>query len=123
MHGEDAGAIRTEIARRGLNILCRGSPGLPYPEVSALMNRARIGVVCGEEDAAPAILAEHILAGLPVPANARLRCGLQFIRPATGRAAPADGFAEAILDLLACASGTTPREVVLEHWVWEKTIE
>ena len=45
------------------------------------MNRARIGVVCGEEDGAPAILTEYMLAGLPVLANARLRCGLRLHPP------------------------------------------
>lgn len=122
-YGEDAGAIRAEIAARGLDITCIGPPGVPYPEVNALMNRARIGVVCGEADGAPAILTEYMLAGLPVLANARLSCGLEFIRPDTGLAAPAAGFAEAILTLLDRAPGLRPREVVLEHWAWERTIE
>jgi glycosyltransferase involved in cell wall biosynthesis len=122
-YGENAEGIRAEIALRGLNILCLGPPGLAYPEVNALMNRARIGVVCGEEDGAPAILTEYMLAGLPVLANDRLRCGLQYIRPDTGLAAPPQAFAEAILALLARAPRMAPREVVLEHWVWEKTIE
>ena len=54
------------------------------------MNRARFGVVCGVDDGAPAILTEYMLAGLPVLANAELRCGLQYILPETGhdRAAP-----------------------------------
>ncbi len=122
-YGEDAGAIREEIARRGLNVLCLGPPALPYAEVNALMNRARIGVVCGEDDGAPAILTEYMLAGLPVLANACLRCGLQYIRADTGLAAPPEAFAEAILALLARAPSMNPRAVVLEHWVWEKTIE
>ncbi len=122
-YGEDADAIRAEIAARGLAITCIGPPGVPYPQVNALMNRARIGVVCGEDDGAPAILTEYMLAGLPVLANARLRCGLDFIRPDTGLAAPAGAFAEAILTLLARAPAMAPRDVVLEHWVWEKTIE
>ena len=54
--------------------------------------------------ARPAILTEYMLAG---PAGARqrraLRCGLDFIRPDTGLAAPAEAFAEAILALLARA--------------------
>lgn len=122
-YGEDAGAIRAEIAARGLDITCIGPPGVPYPEVNALMNRARIGVVCGEDDGAPAILTEYMLAGLPVLANDRLRCGLDFIRPDTGLAAPPEAFAQAILTLLARAPAMAPREVVLEHWAWEKTIE
>ena len=87
------------------------------------MNRARIGVVCGEEDGAPAVLTEYMLAGLPVLANERLRCGLDFIRPDTGLTAPAEGFAEAILALLARAPTMAPRAVVLEHWTWDRTIE
>ena len=122
-HGEDAAAHREEIARRGLDLLCLGPPGLPYPEVNALMNRARIGVVCGEEDGAPAILTEYMLADLPVLANARLRCGLQYIRPDTGLAAPPEAFAAAIRALLARAPTMNPRAAVLENWVWEKTIE
>ena len=122
-HGEDAGAIRAEIEARRLNILCMGPPELSYPQVNALMNRARIGVVCGEEDGAPAVLTEYMLAGLPVLANERLRCGLDFIRPDTGLTAPAEGFAEAILALLARAPTMAPRAVVLEHWTWDRTIE
>jgi glycosyltransferase involved in cell wall biosynthesis len=122
-YGEDAGAIRGEIARRQLEIVCVGPPGLPYSEVNALMNSARIGLVCGEEDGAPAILTEYMLAGLPVLANARLRCGLDFIRPETGIAAPAGAFGEAILALLARAPALSPRDVVLENWAWERTIE
>lgn len=122
-YGEDAAAIRAEITRRGLNIACLGPPGLPYPEVNALMNRARIGVVCGEDDGAPAILTEYMLAGLPVLTNARLRCGLQYIRDDTGAAAPPEAFAEAILALLDRAREMNPRAAVLETWVWEKTIE
>ena len=78
-----------------LNIVCIGPPGVNHSQVNALMNRARIGVVCGEDDGAPAILTEYMLAGLPVLANERLRCGLDFIRPDTGLAAPAEAFAEA----------------------------
>ena len=121
-YGEDADASGPRSPRAASPSLL-GPPGLPYHEVNALMNRARIGVVCGEADGAPAILTEYMLAGLPVLANARLSCGLQFIRPDTGLTAPADAFADAILALLARAPALAPREVVLEHWVWEKTIE
>lgn len=91
--------------------------------MNAAMNRARIGVVCGEDDGAPAILTEYMLVGLPVVANARLRCGLSFIRPDTGIVAQPGAFDHAILTLLARAPAMAPREVVLEHWAWEKTIE
>lgn len=122
-YGELGEAYRNEIAARGLGIECVGPPGLPYPQVNDLMNRARIGVVCGEADGAPAILTEYMLAGLPVLANAALCCGLQFIRPETGAAVPAGRFAEGIIDLLARAPTMAPRQTVLDNWTWEKTIE
>ena len=121
-YGENADRYREEIERRGLNITCVGPPGVAYPEVNALMNRARIGVVCGEADGAPAILTEYMLAGLPVLANEALCCGLQFITPDTGLAVPAADFHTGILSLLERASGMRPRDVVLEHWAWERTI-
>ena len=68
----------------------------------AIDRRARIGVVCGEDDGAPAILTEYMLAGLPVLANACLRCGLQYIRPDTGLVAQPEGFAAA------CGAASAP---------------
>lgn len=121
-YGENAGRYRAEIDRRGLNIECIGPPGVGYPEVNAWMNRARIGVVCGEEDGAPAILTEYMLAGLPVLANEALHCGRQYITPATGLTVPAARFYSGILALLERAPGMRPRDVVLEHWTWEKSI-
>ena len=58
------------------------------------MNCARIGVVCGVNDGAPAILTETTLAGLPVLANADLACGLQYIRPALGLTGVTSGYAQ-----------------------------
>jgi len=121
-YGENAGRYRDEIERRGLSITCIGPPGVGYAEVNALMNRARIGVVCGEQDGAPAILTEYMLAGLPVLANEALCCGLQFITPETGLIASAARFDAGILAMLERASAMRPRDVVLEHWCWEKTI-
>ena len=121
-YGENAERYRDEIERRGLNITCLGPPGVRYLEVNALMNRARIGVVCGEADGAPAILTEYMLAGLPVLANEALCCGLQFITPDTvSRCLPRDFTPGSSL----CSSGRPamrPRDVVLEHWAWERTI-
>jgi hypothetical protein len=69
------------------------------------MNRAKIGVVCGVDDGAPAILTEYMLAGLPVLANVNLRCGLQYITPKTGATATEDKFHLGLRDLIGRASG------------------
>lgn len=122
-YGEEAGAIRARIAERGLSIDCLGPPGVDLAAVNGLMNRARFGVVCGRDDGAPAILTEYMLAGLPVLANAELACGRHYILPETGRLAPADGFAEAILRMRDDVAGFRPREAVLARWTWPHTIE
>lgn len=122
-YGEDADALRRQIAERGLSVDCIGPPGVDFAEVNALMNRARFGVVCGRDDGAPAILTEYMLAGLPVLANAELACGRQYILPETGRlAAPAD-FAAAIMTMRATAHDFRPREAVLARWTWPHTVE
>lgn len=87
------------------------------------INRARIGVVCGEDDGAPAILTEYQLAGLPVLANARLSCGLQFVTPETGLAAREGAdFAEALDRLVREHAGYDPRPVALELWGWRPSM-
>ena len=122
-YGERADAYRDEIAARALRITCVGPPGVPFAEVNRLMNEARIGVVCGEDDGAPAILTEYMLAGLPVLANARLCCGLQFITPETGATATERGFADAIVGLIARADRMNPRDMVLARWTWPHAIK
>ncbi len=117
-YGEQAGDLRQRAAELGLNVEFVGPPGVSHDEVNRLMNRARIGVVCGVDDGAPAILTEYMLAGLPVLANAALRCGLQYIRPETGRAAAAGDFASAIAAMLADPRPFSPRETVLANWAW-----
>jgi len=121
-YGEMGDALRARAAERGLNVDFVGPPGVPFAEVNALMNRARIGLVCGENDGAPAILTEYMLAGLPVLANDRLCCGLQFITPDTGATATAEGFAEGIAALLARADAMRPRDAVLSRWTWPHTV-
>ena len=122
-YGELAEPYRREIADRGIKVDCVGPPGVAFDEVNRLMNSARIGVVCGEDDGAPAILTEYMLAGLPVLANERLRCGLQFITPETGATAPADRFGDAIADLVARAPTMDPRGIVLARWTWPHSVE
>lgn len=122
-YGEMADDLRRRAADSGLDIDFVGPPGVPFEEVNRLMNRARIGVVCGVDDGAPAILTEYMLAGLPVLANARLSCGRQFILPETGRLAEAEDFAAAIAEMLADLPTFAPRQAVLDHWTWPQTVE
>lgn len=121
-YGELGGELRQEAARRGLDVTFVGPPGVPFAEVNRLMNRARIGVVCGVDDGAPAILTEYMLAGLPVLANSALRCGLQFITPRSGLAVPVERFHEGIAELLARAPKMKPRMEVMAQWTWDHTI-
>src|SRR5699024_2016269 len=96
-YGHQADEFRERAAREGLDLEIVGPPGVSHDEVNRQINRARVGVVCGQDDGAPAILTEYQLAGLPVLANARLSCGLQFVTPETGIAAHEGAdFAEAL---------------------------
>lgn len=122
-YGEMGEALREEARARSLDIEFVGPPGVPFAQVNALMNAARIGVVCGVDDGAPAILTEYMLAGLPVLANEKLACGLQFITPETGRTAPAEGFGAALSAMLDDLGSFRPREAVLARWTWPHTVE
>lgn len=120
-YGEDGHFLRQEAPARGLSIDFVGPPGVSHDEVNRLINTAKVGVVCGVDDGAPAILTEYMLAGLPVVANAALRCGLQYIRRDTGIVASAEVFDTAILEALA-RSDFTPRQAVLDNWAWPHSI-
>lgn len=124
-YGEQAGALRQHAADMAVDVAFVGPPGVSHDAVNRLMNRARVGVVCGVDDGAPAILTEYMLAGLPVLANDRLRCGLQYIRPETGRVSSAADFGMALADMLADIRAGTgqfrPRETVLHNWAWPQT--
>ena len=121
-YGEDADALRQRARDQNLSIEFVGPPGVPIDEVNRLMNRAKFGVVCGIDDGAPAILTEYMLAGLPVLANAGLRCGLQFILPETGMNASTNGFADAILTMRETWAEFRPREAVLKRWAWTHSV-
>lgn len=121
-YGENGDALRAQAAEMQLDVTFAGPPGVPFDEVNRLMNRARIGLVCGADDGAPAILTEYMLAGLPVLANANLACGLHYIRPDTGRTASAANFAPMIKDMLRDMSVFAPREAVLQNWVWQRSM-
>ncbi|MBY3318623.1 glycosyltransferase family 4 protein [Rhizobium laguerreae] len=121
-YGEMMDTLRSEVGELGINVDFIGPPGVPFAEVNRLMNQARIGVVCGIDDGAPAILTEYMLAGIPVLANSQLRCGLQFITPETGLVASPEKFHEGIRDMLARLETFKPREVVLANWTWPHSL-
>ncbi|WWR56501.1 group 1 glycosyl transferase (plasmid) [Sinorhizobium meliloti] len=87
-----------------------------------MMNQAKIGVVCGVDDGAPAILTEYMLAGLPVLANSALRCGLQYITPQAGRLAAAGAFHEGILEMRSTLPDFSPRQTGLDNWTWPHSV-
>ena len=121
-YGELGNILRAQVQTLGIDVDFVGPPGVPYAEVNSLMNQAKIGVVCGINDGAPAILTEYMLAGLPVLANSALVCGLQYITPRTGETAAADDFHHAILSMLENLSNYSPRQVVLENWTWPHSV-
>jgi glycosyltransferase involved in cell wall biosynthesis len=121
-YGEDADMLRHQAAELDLDVDFVGPPGVGYPEVNRLMNLAKVGVVCGRDDGAPAILTEYMLAGLPVVANADLACGLQFIQPETGLVASEDQFAEAIIQVIDHPELFAPRHAVVDRWAWPRSI-
>lgn len=120
-YGHMTEELRADAARRGLDVEIVGP--LPHDEVNRQINRARIGVVCGQHDGAPAILTEYQLAGLPVLANADLVCGLQYITPDTGlSAAPGEAFAAAMDRLIRRHAAYDPRPHALARWGWPASI-
>jgi glycosyltransferase involved in cell wall biosynthesis len=121
-YGELDGELRRRASDLGINVDFVGPPGVPFSEVNRLMNTARIGVVCGVDDGAPAILTEYMLAGLPVLANSALTCGLQYILPENGRTASAEEFHTAILHMLRILADFSPRQTVLDNWTWPHSI-
>lgn len=120
-YGHMTEELRADAARRGLDVEIVGP--LPHDEVNRQINRARIGVVCGQHDGAPAILTEYQLAGLPVLANADLVCGLQYVTRETGlAAAPGEDFAAAMTRLIERHADYDPRPHALAHWGWPASI-
>lgn len=120
-YGELAEDLKRRAAELSIDVDFVGPPGVPFAEVNRLMNSAKVGVVCGVHDGAPAILTEYMLAGLPVLANAELCCGLQYILPETGIAAAPDRFLEELLRLFDRAAAMRPRQTVLDRWTWPHT--
>jgi glycosyltransferase involved in cell wall biosynthesis len=122
-YGELGETLRQRVQDLGISVDFVGPPGVDFAEVNRLMNLARIGVVCGKDDGAPAILTEYMLAGLPVLANSRLVCGLQFIDSTTGRTADENEFDTVLSAMLTGLEDFQPRETVLSKWSWDHTVE
>ncbi|MFT2215437.1 glycosyltransferase [Rhizobium giardinii] len=122
-YGENGERLRHQAADLGLAIDFVGPPGVPAATLNRLINQAKIGIVCGVDDGAPAVLTEYMLAGLPVLANSELRCGRQYITPQTGSVASADEFHFGILRMLSRLSSFTPRDTVLKRWTWQHSIK
>ncbi len=122
-YGEMIGDLHRQASQLGINVDFVDPPGLSFAGVNRLMNMARIGVVCGIDDGAPAILTEYMLAGIPVLANSRLSCGLQYITPETGSTATPEEFHEGISDILGRVDTFRPRDVVLANWTWPHSIQ
>ncbi len=121
-YGELVDELRQRAEASGLNVDFVGPPGVDFEEVNRLMNQSRMGVVCGIDDGAPAILTEYMLAGIPVLANDALSCGLQYITDLTGVTASSERFHEGISEMLARLDSYTPREIVQANWTWPHTI-
>ncbi|MDB5612797.1 MAG: hypothetical protein JWQ22_450, partial [Devosia sp.] len=121
-YGENADALQRQASDMGIDVEVIGPPGVSHAEVNRLVNQSRVGVVCGVEDGAPAILTEYMLAGLPVVANADLACGLQYILPETGLIAKADQFELAILKAIDNPERFAPRQAVIDRWAWPHSI-
>ena len=122
-YGEMVSQLRVQAATLGLDVEFIEPPGVSYSALNKLINQSKLGVVCGIDDGAPAILTEYMLAGIPVLANADLKCGLQYIRPETGMKRAAVDFHTGFVDILDNIDRFSPRETVLANWVWQHSME
>ncbi|WP_246705291.1 glycosyltransferase [Rhizobium sp. RM] len=122
-YGEMADDLHRKVQELGLTVDFVDPPGLSFEGVNRTMNMAKMGVVCGIDDGAPAILTEYMLAGIPVLANSHLRCGLQYITPETGMTASPENFHEGIRQVLNRLDHFQPRSTVLRHWTWRHSVQ
>jgi glycosyltransferase involved in cell wall biosynthesis len=122
-YGETVGESRAQAAKLGVEVKFIEPPGVPYSDINKLINQSRLGVVCGIDDGAPAILTEYMLAGIPVLANVELKCGLQYIEPKTGIKRTAEDFHTGFADILENIDRFSPRKTVLQKWVWQRSVE
>ncbi len=122
-YGEMVDAFKSRTAELGVDVEFIGPPGVGYEEVNRYMNQSKIGVVCGVNDGAPAILTEYMLAGIPVLANEKLACGLQYITSDTGMAFDGDYFNLGIVEMLGRLETFSPRKTACESWLWPSSME
>jgi glycosyltransferase involved in cell wall biosynthesis len=115
-YGELGEHLRSLARELRIDVDFIGPPGVSFAEVNRCINQARVGIVAGAEDGCPAILTEYMLADVPVLANADLCCGLRFIAPETGWAAPPHAFADGIHRALEECKGIRPRSYAIERW-------
>jgi hypothetical protein len=106
-------AYRAEVEIRRLNITCLGPMTIDPPVLNALINRARIGVVCGEGAADDRMFGAYLSANLPVLACSGLDLAARYLTPETGAIVEPERLDTGILDLLARAPSMRPREVAL----------
>ena len=121
-YGELGDELRQRARDLDIAVDFIGPPGVSFAEINCHMNRAKVGVVAGINDGCPAILSEYMLAGLPVLANDQLCCGLRFITPQTGIAAPPDAFHIGIEALLDHWQTYQPRQCAIERWGWRASV-
>ncbi|KRB58269.1 glycosyl transferase family 1 [Rhizobium sp. Root708] len=121
-YGEMVDAFKSRTAELGVDVEFIGPPGVGYEEVNRYMNQSKIGVVCGVNDGAPAILTEYMLAGIPVLANEKLACGLQYITGDTGLAVHGAQFDQGILEMMGRLDTFSPRKTVCENWLWPSSM-
>jgi glycosyltransferase involved in cell wall biosynthesis len=122
-YGEMVDAFKSRTAELGVDVAFIGPPGVGYEDVNRYMNQSKIGVVCGVNDGAPAILTEYMLAGIPVLANRKLACGLQYITSDTGMAVDGAQFDLGIVEMLSRLETFSPRKTVCENWLWPSSME
>ncbi len=122
-YGELVDDLKAMADRLAVDVDFIEPPGVSYSALNKLINQSRLGVVCGIDDGAPAIITEYMLAGIPVLANAKLKCGLQYIRRETGVTRTAENFHTGFADILGDIERFSPRQTVLENWVWQHSIE
>gem|GEM_PF-1844156 len=90
---------------------------VPYEQVNALVNQARIHVLWSRKEGIPRAVVECMLANVPSIVRDKLNYGhrYEFVNPSTGAFATEESLPGAILELLERSSEMRPREWVMEN--------